>query len=78
VVSSRITTGRHNPEDLDLNLHRRENHKTRILSVAAYFGEAEGLWKMFILNSKHFLSESWNWQKEDIKIKAGGTAGPRK
>jgi len=24
------TTGRHNPEELDLNLHRRENLKSRI------------------------------------------------
>jgi len=29
VVSYDNTVGRHNPEDFDLNLHRRENLKSR-------------------------------------------------
>jgi len=32
MVSYRITTRRHSPEDRDLNIHRRENLKVRILS----------------------------------------------
>jgi hypothetical protein len=33
LVSYRNTTRRHNPEDLDLNLHRRENLKSRISPI---------------------------------------------
>jgi len=32
MVSYHNTTRRHNPDDLDLNLHRRENLKSRIIS----------------------------------------------
>jgi len=33
LVSCQITTQRHNPEDLDLHLHRRGNLKFRIRTV---------------------------------------------
>jgi hypothetical protein len=33
LVSYHNTTRRHNPEDLDLNLHRRENLKSRIINT---------------------------------------------
>jgi hypothetical protein len=33
LVSYQNTTRRHNPEDLDLNLHRRENLKSLIVLI---------------------------------------------
>jgi hypothetical protein len=37
VVSYRNTTWSHNPEDLDMNLYRRENPKSRIILKLLYF-----------------------------------------
>jgi hypothetical protein len=34
LISYRNTTRHHNPGDLDLNLHHRENLKSRIISVS--------------------------------------------
>jgi len=38
LVSQHNTTRRHNPEDLDLNLHRCENLKFRVIDFLFLFG----------------------------------------